>query len=65
MASSYREHPVHALLAAGVPVALATDDPRASAITLSGEYARAETDVGLDRQQIARIRETAHRARFS
>ncbi|GAA3627635.1 adenosine deaminase [Kineosporia mesophila] len=65
VARSYRGHPVHALLAAGVPVALATDDPRASAITLSGEFERATNDVGLDPEQIARIRQDARRARFS
>nr|WP_269810641.1 adenosine deaminase [Kineosporia rhizophila] len=60
----YREHPVHALLAAGVPVALATDDPRASAITLSGEYEAARHQVGLSEDQIELIRRAAYEARF-
>ncbi|MBT0773455.1 adenosine deaminase [Kineosporia sp. J2-2] len=64
VAASYREHPVHALLAAGVPVALATDDPRASAITLSGEYTAAREQVGLSQAQIDRIRQDAERACF-
>lgn len=64
-AISYQEHPIHRLLAAGVPVTLATDDPRASAITLSGEFARAQQEAGLSEQQITTIRQDAVQARFA
>ncbi|GAB3267195.1 adenosine deaminase [Kineosporia babensis] len=64
-ATSYREHPIHRLLAAGVPVSLATDDPRASAITLSGEYLKAREEAGLSEQQLQTIREDADRACFA
>ncbi|SNY52552.1 adenosine deaminase [Paractinoplanes atraurantiacus] len=65
VAPSYREHPLRRLLAAGVPVALATDDPRASAITLSGEYATARTEIGLSEAEIKTIEEYARKATFA
>jgi hypothetical protein len=40
-------HPLSAYLAAGVPVALATDDQGVSRSSLAGEYARAVTDQKL------------------
>ncbi|MEV4348408.1 adenosine deaminase [Actinoplanes sp. NPDC049596] len=65
VAPSYREHPLPRLLAAGVPVALATDDPRASAITLSGEYATARTELGLTAAEIEAIEAYARKAAFA
>ncbi|MFF5077911.1 adenosine deaminase [Actinoplanes sp. NPDC000266] len=65
VAPSYREHPLRQLLAAGVPVALATDDPRASAITLSGEYVTARTEIGLSASEIKTIEGYARRAAFA
>jgi hypothetical protein len=41
-------HPLQAYLAAGVPVALATDDPGVSGTTLTKEYLRAATTYGFD-----------------
>ncbi|WP_229070100.1 adenosine deaminase [Actinoplanes sp. DH11] len=64
-APSYAEHPVRRLLAAGVPVALCTDDPRTSAITLSGEYARAAPQAGLTAPDLDRIRSDARSAAFA
>ncbi|MFG1990774.1 adenosine deaminase [Actinoplanes sp. NPDC048988] len=65
VAPSYREHPLRRLLAAGVPVALATDDPRASAITLSGEYAVARTEIGLSASEIKTLEGYARTAAFA
>ncbi|XVV08217.1 adenosine deaminase [Actinoplanes sp. CA-131856] len=65
VAPSYREHPLRRLLAAGVPVALATDDPRASAITLSGEYETARAEIGLSEAEIKTIEGYARTAAFA
>ena len=65
VAPSYQAHPIHRLLAAGVPVALATDDPRTSAITLSGEFAVAASEAGLTDAQLARITADARAAAFA
>jgi adenosine deaminase len=64
-APSYAEHPVRRLVEAGVPVALSTDDPRTSAITLSGEYADAAPRAGLTPEHLDRIRADARRAAFA
>ncbi|GAA2716997.1 adenosine deaminase [Actinoplanes palleronii] len=64
-APSYPEHPVRRLLAAGVPVALCTDDPRTSAITLSGEYQIAAPQAGLSESDLQRIRTDARNAAFA
>lgn len=64
-AASYAEHPVRRLLKAGVPVALCTDDPRASGITLSGEYAEAAPQAGLTATDLREIRAQARRAAFA
>ncbi|BBH70074.1 adenosine deaminase [Actinoplanes sp. OR16] len=64
-APDLRRHPVRRLVAAGVPVALSTDDPRTSAITLSGEYAVAAPQAGLTPQDLDRIRDDARRAAFA
>lgn len=64
-APSYAEHPVKRILDAGVPVALCTDDPRASAITLSGEFASAAPQAGLTADDLARITAYTESAVFS
>lgn len=46
-------HPLRQLLDAGVPVALCTDDPAISDITLSEEYALAEQRLGLSQRELA------------
>lgn len=61
----YADHPVRRLLAAGVPVALCTDDPRTSAITLSGEYTGAAVQAGLAAADLDRIRADARHAAFA
>lgn len=64
-APSYAEHPVRRLVGAGVPVALSTDDPRTSAITLSGEYTQAAPQAGLTPADLDRIRDDARSAAFA
>lgn len=64
-ARSYAEHPVRRLLAAGVPVALCTDDPRTSDITLSGEYRLAAPQAGLSESDLAAVRRHARAAAFT
>ncbi|MCY3021523.1 MAG: adenosine deaminase [Planctomycetota bacterium] len=44
---SFRAHPLKALLAAGVPATINTDDPATSRTTLSREYLRAAVNCGL------------------
>ncbi|GAA1656343.1 adenosine deaminase [Actinoplanes couchii] len=63
--TGYADHPVRRLLAAGVPVALCTDDPRTSGITLSGEYADAAARAGLTPADLDRIRADAQQAIFA
>lgn len=46
-ARSYAEHPIRALMAAGVHATLNTDDPLISGVTLTEEYARAHERCGL------------------
>jgi adenosine deaminase len=64
-AASYAEHPVLRLKRAGVPVVLCTDDPRASAITLSEEYASAAPQAGLTAADLQDIRIQARTAAFA
>jgi adenosine deaminase len=64
-APSYAAHPVKRLLAAGVPVALCTDDPRASAITLSHEYEVAAPAAGLTPGDLTTVHAYAKKAVFS
>jgi len=47
-----RTHPIHRLLAAGVPVTLSTDDPPFFGTDLVGEYVRAHEEAGLSLQQL-------------
>lgn len=54
-AASYAEHPLRALLRHGVPVTLNTDNPRASATTLTREYERAAALAGLTDDDLAAV----------
>ncbi|GAB7044858.1 MULTISPECIES: adenosine deaminase [Catenuloplanes] len=65
VAPSYAAHPIRALLAAGVPVALCTDDPRASGTTLPAEYEAARAQAGLTEDELTRIADQARRAAFA
>lgn len=64
-APSLRGHQIHALLAAGVPVTINTDDPRVSDVTLSQEHRTAVTDVGLTPDQLRTVAEQSLRAAFT
>jgi adenosine deaminase len=64
-APSYRDHQIHALLAAGVPVTLNTDNPRASGVTLSQEFRTARAEVGLSEQQLRMVAEQSAKAAFN
>ena len=60
----YRGHQIHALLAAGVPVTLNTDNPRVSAVTLAAEYRIARTEAGLTDTQLHTIADQSAKAAF-
>ncbi|HWN32323.1 MAG TPA: adenosine deaminase [Pseudonocardia sp.] len=62
--ASLAEHPLPTLLAAGVPVTLATDDPGMFHTDLNTEYLRCHELFGLDRAQLADIARTGARAAF-
>ncbi len=62
---SLREHQIHDLLAAGVPVTINTDDPRVSDVTLSQEHRTAITEVGLTVDQLRAVAEHSVRAAFT
>ena len=64
-APSYRGHQIHALLAAGVPVTLNTDNPRASDVTLSQEFRTARAEVGLSEDQLRTVAEQSAKAAFT
>jgi len=49
------EHPIKALLAAGVPVSLGSDDPPFFGTDLTREYHRAHEEVGLDVSELWQI----------
>jgi adenosine deaminase len=64
-APSYPGHQIHALLAAGVPVTLNTDNPRVSDVTLSQEHRIARTEVGLSESQLRTLGEQSAKAAFT
>jgi aminodeoxyfutalosine deaminase len=63
-AAAGRAHPLPALLAAGVPVTLSTDDPGMFGCDLAGEYALAACWAGLEEAELAEIARTGFRAAF-
>jgi aminodeoxyfutalosine deaminase len=52
------EHPLPALLAAGVPVSLATDNPGIFGVDLNGEYLQVHERLGVDRDGLVEIAAT-------
>jgi adenosine deaminase len=54
-----REHPLPVYLAAGVPVALCTDDEGVSRIDLTHEYVRAVSEFGLTYRDLKNIARTS------
>lgn len=63
-APGFRTHQIHTLLAAGVPVTLNTDNPRASNVTLSEEHRIAVAEAGLTPDQLETVARTAEKALF-
>lgn len=61
---SLAEHPLPALLAAGVPVTLATDDPGRFHTDLNAEYLLCHTEFGLGPAQLAELARAGARAAF-
>jgi aminodeoxyfutalosine deaminase len=61
---SLREHPLPALLAAGVPVTLATDDPGMFHTNLNNEYVLCHNQFGLGPDELADIARAGARAAF-
>lgn len=61
---SYAEHPLPALLAAGVAVTLGSDDPPYWDASIGGEYAVAAERFGLGEEALREITRTALRAAF-
>lgn len=51
--ASLDEHPLADLIAARVPLVLCTDDPRISGITLTDEWVKAVTEIGLSVDTLA------------
>jgi adenosine deaminase len=62
--ASLAEHPLPALVAAGVPVTVNSDDPPMFSTTLNREYAVAAELLGLDRDGVADLARAAVRASF-
>lgn len=62
--SSLDEHPLPALVAAGVPVTINSDDPPMFSTTLNTEYAVAARLLGLDADGVAELARAAVRASF-
>ncbi len=62
---SLDEHPLPALVAAGVPVTINSDDPPMFETTLNREYAVAADLLGLDREGIADLARAAVEASFA
>jgi aminodeoxyfutalosine deaminase len=61
---SLAAHPLPDLLAAGVPVTLATDDPGMFGTDLDAEYELCHTTFGLGRVELADLARTGARAAF-
>ncbi|MFN2561103.1 MAG: adenosine deaminase [Jatrophihabitans sp.] len=61
---SLAEHPLPALVAAGVPVTINSDDPPMFSTTLNGEYAVAAGLLGLDPAGVAELARAGVRASF-
>jgi aminodeoxyfutalosine deaminase len=61
---SLREHPLPALLAAGVPVALATDDPSMFHTDPNNEYVLCHNQFGLGPDELADLARVGARAAF-
>jgi aminodeoxyfutalosine deaminase len=62
--ASLAEHPLPRMLAAGVPVTLATDDPGMFHASLNGEYQLCHDQFGLGRNELAELARTGVRASF-
>ncbi|HEX9231650.1 MAG TPA: adenosine deaminase [Jatrophihabitantaceae bacterium] len=62
--ASLAEHPLPALVAAGVPVTINSDDPPMFSTTLNHEYAVAAELLGLDAPGVADLARAAVRASF-
>ena len=62
---SLAEHPLPALVAAGVPVSISSDDPPMFSTTLNREYAVAADLLGLDRDGVAELARQAVRQSFA
>ncbi|SEN88107.1 adenosine deaminase [Palleronia pelagia] len=60
----WRDHPIDALRAAGVPVTVSTDDPPFFHTTMRDEYAHLSDLFGWDDTMFAEINRTAARAAF-
>ncbi|MGH2408012.1 MAG: adenosine deaminase [Candidatus Limnocylindrales bacterium] len=61
---SYADHPLPRIVRAGVPATLSTDDRTVSALTLTGEYARARASLGLSLAELWRLDRHALEAAF-
>jgi adenosine deaminase len=64
-ATSFRDHPIRTLMQHAVPIALCTDNPRASAVTLAHEYQVAAGLVGLGVDELDAIAARAAAAAFT
>jgi aminodeoxyfutalosine deaminase len=62
---SMAEHPLPALVAAGVPITINSDDPPMFATTLNGEYAVAADLLGLTERGVADLARAAVRHSFA
>jgi adenosine deaminase/aminodeoxyfutalosine deaminase len=62
--ASLAEHPLPALVAAGVPVTINSDDPPMFSTTLNAEYAVAADLLGLDASGVAELARQAVRYSF-
>ncbi len=62
--ASLAEHPLPALVAAGVPVTINSDDPPMFSTSINHEYEVAADLLGLDRRGLADLARAAVRAAF-